>query len=62
MAIEKMAQEQFKKLSKKEQKAINALRRVPTCRGTSIHGHSKYCKKDRKWSDCDYAGAPFPSF
>lgn len=58
--MEKLAKAQFKKLPKKEQKAINALRRIPACRGSVCHGPSKYGKKDRRWRVSDYADALYP--
>ena len=47
MSLEKLAKEQFKKLSKKQQKEFNASKRIPTCRASVIMESSKYSKKDR---------------
>ena len=55
--IEKQAKKEFQKLSKKQQRAINALNRIPTCPGTITHGHSKFSKRDSKWSIKDYSDA-----
>ena len=47
MNLEKLAKEQFKKLSKKQQKEFNVSKRIPTCRASVIMGNSKYSKKER---------------
>lgn len=60
--IEKQATKEFRKLSKRQQSAINALNRIPACPGIITHGHSKYSNRDRKWSIKNYSDAPTFSY